>query len=933
MKKIISFLTLLIVMCVMTIIFRTNLIEKDYVRIPNIHNDFFSGNGKTSSTKEIDQTNAANETDETNFAKETNQTNSTKETDQTNSAKETDQTNSATDMDRTKSAKETDQTKSDKETDRTKSAKETDQTNSAKETDQTNSTDDMYYNWIILMTVNTGFIDFFQNWFWYFQRHQLTVPVIVIAEDEVCFKKLRELIDNNRYSVTIESNGSNNTENAIDFGGKEFNKLVGERPAHILRKLEQGYNVLYSDTDSVWLRNPFPHLVGDFDIWAQMDSDVQHCTGFLAIKCNNRTLTFIEKWKSHMVELSKTTNDQIGFQQIDKSKVRIKGLNTDLFPAGFQYFKEPNITKYANTVVVHNNFIVGHDRKKERFIKFNIWHQTNSTKEIDQRNSAKETDQTNSAKETDQPNSAEESNQTSSTKETRDDMYYNWIILMTVNTGFIDFFQNWFWYFQKHQLTVPVIVIAEDEVCFKKLRELYDNNRYSVTIESNGSNNTENAIDFGGKEFNKLVGERPAHILRKLEQGYNVLYSDTDSVCLRNPFPHLVGDFDIWAQMDSDVQYCTGFLAIKCNNRTLKFFERWKTHMVELSKTTNDQIGFEQIDKSYVRIKGLNTDLFPAGFQYFKEPNNTKYANTVVVHNNFIVGHDRKKERFIKFNIWHQTNSTKEIDQRNCAKETDQTNSAKETDQPNSAEESNQTSSTKETRDDMYYNWIILMTVNTGFIDFFQNWFWYFQKHQLTVPVIVIAEDEVCFKKLRELYDNNRYSVTIESNGSNNTENAIDFGGKEFNKLVGERPAHILRKLEQGYNVLYSDTDSVWLRNPFPHLVGDFDIWAQMDSDVQYCTGFLAIKCNNRTLKFFERWKTHMVELSKTTNDQIGFEQIDKSYVRIKGLNTDLFPAGFQYFKELNDTKYANTVVVHNNFIVGHDRKKERFIKFNIWHQ
>ena len=48
------------------------------------------------------------------------------------------------------------------------------------------------------------------------------------------------------------------------------------------------------------------------------------------------------------------------------------------------------------------------------------------------------------------------------TRQTREDMYRNWIILMTVNTAFIDFFQNWFWYFRRHRLTVPVIVIAED---------------------------------------------------------------------------------------------------------------------------------------------------------------------------------------------------------------------------------------------------------------------------------------------------------------------------------------------------------------------------------------------------------------------------------------------------------------------------------------
>ena len=234
--------------------------------------------------------------------------------------------------------------------------------------------------------------------------------------------------------------------------------------------------------------------------------------------------------------------------------------------------------------------------------------------------------------------------------------------------------------------------------------------------------------------------------------------------------------------------------------------------------------------------------------------------------------------------------------------------------------------------DAMYRNWIILMTVNTGYIDFFQNWFWYFQRHQLPVPVIVVAEDETGYKKLSKLHINGKVSVTIERSESNNTESTADFNSKEFNKIVGERPTHILRHLKLGNNVLYCDTDSVWLRNPFPHFIGEFDIWTQMDFSIRmYCTGFLAIKCNNRTLPFIEAWKKRMVKLIHT-NDQIGFMHLDKSTVRINGLKSEFFPAGNQYFRELNDAKYANTVVVHNNFIIGHDRKLERFKNFSLWH-
>ena len=98
-----------------------------------------------------------------------------------------------------------------------------------------------------------------------------------------------------------------------------------------------------------------------------------HCTGFLAIKCNSNTLQFIEKWKRLMMILT-SKNDQMGFSYMDKSKIRIKGLETDLFPPGKLYFCVFNNTKYRNVVVVHNNYIVGHDKKKHRFQNFNLWH-------------------------------------------------------------------------------------------------------------------------------------------------------------------------------------------------------------------------------------------------------------------------------------------------------------------------------------------------------------------------------------------------------------------------------------------------------------------------------------------------------------------------------------------------------------------------------
>ena len=192
--------------------------------------------------------------------------------------------------------------------------------------------------------------------------------------------------------------------------------------------------------------------------------------------------------------------------------------------------------------------------------------------------------------------------------------------------------------------------------------------------------------------------------------------------------------------------------------------------------------------------------------------------------------------------------------------------------------------------------------------------------------MVVIAEDDKIFHALTSVYRDN---LTIERSNKNNTESTANFRSASFNKLVSERPSHILRYLEMGNNVLYCDTDTVWLQDPFPYLVGDLDIWAQMDMN-EFCTGFLAIQSNTRTIQFIKDWKLYMSGRSGK-NDQQGFNAMNKSMLRIQKLDNTLFPSGYLYFKVFSDEQRSNSVVVHNNFILGHDVKVRRFKTFGLW--
>ncbi len=50
-----------------------------------------------------------------------------------------------------------------------------------------------------------------------------------------------------------------------------------------------------------------------------------------------------------------------------------------------------------------------------------------------------------------------------------------------------------------------------------------------------------------------------------------------------------------------------------------------------------------------------------------------------------------------------------------------------------------------------------------------------------------------------------------------------------------------------------------------------------------------------------------------------------------KALPTFLFPSGYVFFKILSSEERARVAVVHNNFIIGHQNKKNRFKSYGLW--
>lgn len=247
-------------------------------------------------------------------------------------------------------------------------------------------------------------------------------------------------------------------------------------------------------------------------------------------------------------------------------------------------------------------------------------------------------------------------------------------------------------------------------------------------------------------------------------------------------------------------------------------------------------------------------------------------------------------------------------------------------------------------------SWVVVMQVSFGVYDLFLNWLSYYKKLELGMNVVVIAEDDAVQAKLEAevLPTNNseggggvqvlRSELELEETRS------FDYEEDKFKLIVATRAHHIHQQLQAGKSVIYADVDTVWRSSPLPYLAavgGDqVDLIGHVDAEnlqkfhPWYGTGFLAIAANVRTVRF-------MADLSKRLFPLVGEPQMFQplfnellhtaKLVRHQPLPAIEFPNGGRYFGNVMEEERKKAIIVHNNFIMGHDAKVVRFKEHGLW--
>eukprot|EP01062_Namystynia_karyoxenos_P067186 TRINITY_DN61072_c0_g1_i1.p1 TRINITY_DN61072_c0_g1~~TRINITY_DN61072_c0_g1_i1.p1 ORF type:complete len:310 (+),score=59.75 TRINITY_DN61072_c0_g1_i1:96-1025(+) len=252
-------------------------------------------------------------------------------------------------------------------------------------------------SWVVLLTVNSGFYDFFRNWLLWYRRLGSPYSVRVVPEDQ---EVLDLLVKANYSGVTVHIPETSQVDGATwasHYGTRAFKLLVAKRASHMLELLRAGRKIIYTDADTAWLADPTPFFQAPYEMWALVEADrggqrslsPWFCTGLIAALPTARVIAAMQAWEKALTEGSPQPNQPI-FNNIvhwPAMKNHIAPLPRDRFPSGTMYFDleekaEDHVTRQAikydrrQALIVHNNNI-GQDRgypaKLERWKKYNLW--------------------------------------------------------------------------------------------------------------------------------------------------------------------------------------------------------------------------------------------------------------------------------------------------------------------------------------------------------------------------------------------------------------------------------------------------------------------------------------------------------------------------------------------------------------------------------
>jgi hypothetical protein len=263
---------------------------------------------------------------------------------------------------------------------------------------------------LVVVASNGQYADFAIN-FAYSLIKQEVYNFVFVPLDESAFTKLHDKFPDHALPIVQEFiTPYNTTTEAASYGSEEFKIVTSTRPMFLNRFLRNNITIFYNDIDMVWqynawdiidqLRNKnntnnnnhevsssredFDSTTNQYDVLLWEDGPEMICTCLLYMVPSKISFIILEEWNKE-IQTHVHYEDQKAFASAsDRLKLSDETVNHEVrvmvndeqFPTGGMYNwwdQQPESSTNEKAIIIHNNWVVGKDAKKERFVHANLW--------------------------------------------------------------------------------------------------------------------------------------------------------------------------------------------------------------------------------------------------------------------------------------------------------------------------------------------------------------------------------------------------------------------------------------------------------------------------------------------------------------------------------------------------------------------------------
>ncbi|CAH1799616.1 unnamed protein product [Owenia fusiformis] len=240
---------------------------------------------------------------------------------------------------------------------------------------------------------------------------------------------------------------------------------------------------------------------------------------------------------------------------------------------------------------------------------------------------------------------------------------------------------------------------------------------------------------------------------------------------------------------------------------------------------------------------------------------------------------------------------------------------------------------------------VVLTVIDSGYIDTFMNFVQTIVLNAGVTNILPICNDRESFDLLLSLHMPCYFWWEVKGAGK-----ATVFGDSfEFKQKVNTKIEVTLEAIRYGFNVLLSDIDIYYNKNPFDHFpCSTCDLLIQNNSMTQRKnTGFIYVRPTEASIDIYQTAWDNIVESNWTLMDQPAINRLLTKYDRAaeKGqvlephlnyqiLDPKKFPCGKEYFMYRPFSRIEDSpgvVIVHNNQIKTKEDKTYRFKEHFMW--